>query len=117
MKFEETTVTRQSIHPKKPTTKKATRKLHPRGNATHLIFLKIKLYSQFYNSRKDKTIKPILIRKKKSLAIAESCTGGKIASLITSFPGSSLYFNGGIVAYNNSIKINQLGVDLVDLKK
>jgi nicotinamide-nucleotide amidase len=64
-----------------------------------------------------KKVSDILIRKKKSLAIAESCTGGKIASLITSFPGSSLYFNGGIVAYNNSIKINQLGVDLVDLKK
>tara|TARA_B100000902_G_C27314853_1_gene920609 strand:+ start:679 stop:1158 length:480 start_codon:yes stop_codon:yes gene_type:complete len=64
-----------------------------------------------------KKVSDILIRKKKSLAIAESCTGGKISHLITSFPGSSLYFNGGIVAYNNSIKINQLGVDLVDLKK
>jgi len=64
-----------------------------------------------------KQVSDILTEYKKTLAVAESCTGGKIASLITSSPGSSLYFNGGIVAYNNSIKINQLGVDLEDLNK
>ena len=45
-----------------------------------------------------------------SVCTAESCTGGKIASLITSVPGSSEYFKGSVVAYDNSIKINVLKV-------
>ncbi len=46
-----------------------------------------------------------------TLSVAESCTGGKIASLLTSVPGSSAYFKGGIVAYSNEIKIKSLNVD------
>lgn len=46
-----------------------------------------------------------------SLSVAESCTGGAIASLITSVPGSSVYFKGGIVAYSNEIKRDQLAID------
>jgi nicotinamide-nucleotide amidase len=45
-----------------------------------------------------------------TLSTAESCTGGKIASLITSVPGSSGWFTGSVVAYNNSIKTGVLGV-------
>jgi nicotinamide-nucleotide amidase len=45
-----------------------------------------------------------------TLATAESCTGGKIASLITSVPGSSGWFKGSVVAYDNSIKTGVLGV-------
>ncbi|MDR0294889.1 MAG: CinA family nicotinamide mononucleotide deamidase-related protein, partial [Prevotellaceae bacterium] len=52
----------------------------------------------------------LLQAKGATLATAESCTGGKIASLITSVPGSSAYFKGGIIAYDNSIKVNVLGV-------
>lgn len=44
------------------------------------------------------------------LATAESCTGGGIAALITSVPGSSQYFKGGIVAYANEAKMALLGV-------
>jgi nicotinamide-nucleotide amidase len=44
------------------------------------------------------------------VAIAESCTGGKIAQTITSVSGSSNYFIGGIVCYDNIVKVNQLGV-------
>ncbi len=47
----------------------------------------------------------------KILALAESCTGGAIAQRITSVPGSSAFFRGGIVAYSNSIKEQALGVD------
>jgi nicotinamide-nucleotide amidase len=43
-------------------------------------------------------------------AVAESCTGGRIAAALTSVPGSSQSFLGGIVAYDNSVKIAQLGV-------
>jgi len=46
-----------------------------------------------------------------TLSTAESCTGGKIASLITSVAGSSGWFTGSVVAYDNSIKTQLLGVD------
>ena len=46
-----------------------------------------------------------------TLAIAESCTGGEIASRLTKIPGSSDYFLGSITAYNSSVKREILGVD------
>jgi len=46
-----------------------------------------------------------------TLALAESCTGGKLASLFTAIPGCSSYFKGGIVCYSNEIKQRVLGVD------
>ena len=52
----------------------------------------------------------LLLEKKYSLALAESCTGGKIASLITSVPGCSEYFNGSVTAYSNQSKCELLGV-------
>jgi len=52
----------------------------------------------------------ILTERQLTLATAESCTGGYVASRITSVPGSSAYFLGSIVSYSNEVKINQLGV-------
>lgn len=52
-----------------------------------------------------------------SLATAESCTGGHIAARITSVPGSSAYFKGGIVAYSNEVKQNVLQVSANTLAK
>lgn len=49
--------------------------------------------------------------KGKSLSLAESCTGGYIAHLLTSISGSSEVFKGGIVAYSNECKVNLLGVE------
>ena len=46
----------------------------------------------------------------KGMCTAESCTGGKIASLITGIPGSSAYFRGSVIAYDNSIKEELLNV-------
>ncbi len=46
----------------------------------------------------------------KTLATAESCTGGYIAHLVTSMPGSSAYFTGSVVCYANRIKTELLGV-------
>ncbi len=56
-----------------------------------------------------------LLEKGLTIGTAESCTGGKIASLITSIPGSSAYFNGGIVSYSNDVKHLVLGVSSADL--
>lgn len=56
------------------------------------------------------TVGKLLKEKKATLSSAESCTGGKIASLITSIPGASEYFFGGVVSYDNSVKIKTLGV-------
>ena len=46
----------------------------------------------------------------KTLAVAESCSGGAIASSITQKAGASEYFKGGVVAYSNAVKENVLGV-------
>jgi nicotinamide-nucleotide amidase len=51
------------------------------------------------------------VEQNKTLSVAESCTGGFLAHLITSVPGSSRYFNGGVVSYSNDIKMNLLKVD------
>lgn len=58
----------------------------------------------------ERTIGRLLQTQNKTLATAESCTGGNIAHLITTVPGSSAYFKGSIVAYNNDVKKNILGV-------
>ena len=52
----------------------------------------------------------LLKEKNKSLSTAESCTGGYIAHLITSIPGSSYYYKGSVIAYSNEIKKDVLGV-------
>ena len=55
-------------------------------------------------------LQQLCIEKGVSIAVAESCTAGLIASKLTTLPGSSSYFNGGVVAYQNEIKIKILGV-------
>ncbi len=52
----------------------------------------------------------LLKEKGKTIATAESCTGGFIAYQLTSIAGSSAYYKGSIIAYNNGVKVNQLGV-------
>lgn len=51
-----------------------------------------------------------------TLSVAESCTGGLISDRVTDVPGSSDYFRGGIVAYDDSIKIEMLGVKPASLE-
>ena len=52
----------------------------------------------------------LCVEKKVSIATAESCTAGFLAAKITSIAGASSFFKGGIIAYQNDVKINHLGV-------
>jgi nicotinamide-nucleotide amidase len=58
----------------------------------------------------------MLVESGKSLAVAESCTGGNIAHFLTSNSGSSAYFKGGVVAYSNEIKNKLLEVTIESLQ-
>lgn len=51
-----------------------------------------------------------MIEHKLTLSVAESCTGGRIASMFTSIPGASGFFYGSVTSYDNSVKSNVLGV-------
>jgi PncC family amidohydrolase len=53
----------------------------------------------------------VLHKRKLTIAVAESCTGGLVAAALTDLPGSSEYFLGGVVTYANEAKMALLGVD------
>lgn len=63
----------------------------------------------------EAAIGKVLLEKNKTMCTAESCTGGYIAHLITAIPGSSKYFYGSVVSYDNSIKQNLLNVKATTL--
>lgn len=80
-----------------------------------------KLVKEYTVVDEDKTMQEvlgnILLQNKKTISTAESCTGGAIASLITSVPGSSEYFEGSIVSYSYEIKEALLNVKKETLEK
>lgn len=53
----------------------------------------------------------LLLKKKCAIAVCESCTGGMLGALLTAIPGSSEYFEGGIIAYSNRVKEKIAGVN------
>ncbi|MEP0211739.1 MAG: competence/damage-inducible protein A [Cellulophaga sp.] len=59
----------------------------------------------------------LLTEKGKTLATAESFTGGKISEIFTSIPGASAYFKGSVVCYATEVKINVLGVSEALIKE
>lgn len=65
----------------------------------------------------DELLGSILKERKLTIGTAESCTGGRIAAIITSTPGSSAYFVGSIVSYSNSVKETALGVNPKDIER
>ena len=66
----------------------------------------------------SREISELLWEKEKTLATAESCTGGRIAEAVIAVPGASKYFKGGIICYVNEVKERLLGVshDLLEEK-
>jgi nicotinamide-nucleotide amidase len=79
------------------------------------------LVKNYMVTDKDETMQEvlgnILSKNKKTISTAESCTGGAIASLITSVPGSSAYYQGSIVSYSYDIKETLLNVKKETLEK
>ena len=67
------------------------------------------IYSDHDDTLQD-CIGRLLVKHGKTLSTAESCTGGTISELLTSIPGSSRYFLGGVTSYANSVKAGVLGV-------
>lgn len=59
----------------------------------------------------------LLNEKGKTIATAESCTGGYLAHLLTSVPGASKYYMGSVISYANHLKIKELGVDPEDIQQ
>lgn len=64
-----------------------------------------------------KEVRNILLRKKVTISVAESCTGGLLSSSLTSLPGSSNFFKLGLVTYSNKSKINILKVSNKTISK
>jgi nicotinamide-nucleotide amidase len=75
--------------------------------------IKKRLGKKVYSSEDkglSETVADMLIRSGTTIAIAESCTGGLISSMLTEIPGVSRVFNRGIISYSNESKVQNLGV-------
>ncbi|MCP4553294.1 MAG: competence/damage-inducible protein A [Bacteroidetes bacterium] len=77
---------------------------------TELLKIIPNLIFGYNNDTLEQVLQELLLKEKKTLSIAESCTGGYIAQLITSVSGSSNYFMGSVVAYDNEVKEHILGL-------
>lgn len=79
------------------------------------------IIGEYVYSEQDDTLQQcvgrLLTGAGKTLSTAESCTGGTVPQLITSIPGASAYFLGGVTSYANSVKTEVLGVDPAIIEK
>jgi nicotinamide-nucleotide amidase len=94
----------------------------PEQNNINDAYMRLKSeVNQYLIAEGDKQIEEIvgelLLGQNATVSFAESCTGGNIAHLMTSVPGSSRYFEGGLVAYSYNIKEDMLGIDIDILKE
>ncbi|MEH2265954.1 competence/damage-inducible protein A [Nostoc sp.] len=74
----------------------------------------------FYGVNNDtpaSVVGQLLQASKETLSVAESCTGGGLGQMLTEIAGSSDYFWGGVISYDNSVKVGLLGVNQEDLDK
>ena len=63
------------------------------------------------------TLGQLLLEQQQTLATAESCTGGYLAHCITQVPGASAYYQGGSIAYQDTVKVNLLDVPIKVLQQ
>ncbi len=85
-----------------------------RNNYKNIVEKKIK---RLYNIRIEKKLVNYLLKNNLTLSVAESCTGGLIASKIVNVSGASQIFYEGLVTYSNESKIKRLGVKVETLEK
>ena len=76
-----------------------------------LIPLAGKFIYGYNDTTLEKAVGELLLKQGKTIALAESCTGGYVQHKLTTIPGSSGYFQGGVVPYHNDHKINLLDID------
>lgn len=82
-------------------------------------FLREKAGKYIYGSDNisiEKAVAQLLTESGETVAVAESCTGGKIGAALTDLSGSSAYFIGGVLAYANAAKVKELGVKESDIE-
>ena len=104
---------------------RVTAKRLPRAQAEALVreaILKLRSRVSAYAYGEDEAdLAAVVLEKLRSLglklAVAESCTGGMLGERITSIPGSSDVFLGGIIAYHNDVKVKALGVRAGDIER
>lgn len=75
------------------------------------------IFAEGKDGRLAETVGQLLVDKNETIAVAESCTGGRLSNAITDIPGCSRYMLGGVIAYDNAVKVQQLDVAEDDLKK
>lgn len=63
----------------------------------------------------EEVVGKLLSERKLTIAVAESCTGGLLANRITNVPGSTAYFERGLICYSNDSKLSELGVPADDI--
>ena len=81
------------------------------GQIDALIPLAGKFIYGYNDTTLEKAVGELLLKQGKTIALAESCTGGYVQHKLTTIPGSSGYFQGGVVPYHNDHKINLLDID------
>ena len=75
------------------------------------------IYGEGKHCRLAEVLGEALADRDLTIAVAESCTGGRVSDLLTDIPGSSRYMLGGILAYSNDVKISRLAVSESDLQE
>lgn len=87
------------------------------GQAEQLYTLIPELIFGEGDERLEQVTGRLLKERGQNLSLAESCTGGYVSHLITSIPGSSSFYIGGVVSYANAVKMEELGIpsDMLEL--
>jgi len=82
------------------------------------ITTRLKKYIFHYGEETlEEIVAALLIQKKMTLAVAESCTGGLISNRLTDVAGSSAFLERSVVAYSNAAKVNLLGIPIKVIEK
>ena len=81
------------------------------------FFENVNILIQQLNTKTEKTIAKILLKKSMTISVAESCTGGLLSSRLTDISGSSAYIKENYVTYSNEAKTKLLGVTEQTLEK